>query len=51
MTIVERKNAILDKIEEMKEKGKDEEQAKATAEIAAIVEEVYNSDMEAIENV
>ena len=28
-----------------------EEQAKATAEIAAIVEEVYNSDMEVIENV
>ena len=29
----------------------EEEQAKATAEIAAIVEEVYNSDMEVIENV
>lgn len=29
----------------------DEEQAKATEEIAAIVEEVYNSDMEVIENV
>ena len=28
-----------------------EEQAKATAEIATIVEEVYNSDMEVIENV
>ena len=28
-----------------------EEQAKATAEIAAIVEEVYNSDLEVIENV
>ena len=28
-----------------------EEQAKATEEIAAIVEEVYNSDMEVIENV
>ena len=28
-----------------------EEQDKATAEIAAIVEEVYNSDMEVIENV
>ena len=28
-----------------------EEQSKATAEIAAIVEEVYNSDMEVIENV
>ena len=28
-----------------------EEQAKDTAEIAAIVEEVYNSDMEVIENV
>ena len=28
-----------------------EEQAKATAEIAAIVEEVYNSDMEVIKNV
>lgn len=29
----------------------EEEQAKATAEIAALVEEVYNSDMEVIENV
>ena len=29
----------------------EEEQDKATAEIAAIVEEVYNSDMEVIENV
>ena len=29
----------------------EEEQAKATEEIAAIVEEVYNSDMEVIENV
>lgn len=28
-----------------------EEQTKATEEIAAIVEEVYNSDMEVIENV
>lgn len=28
-----------------------EEQAKATEEIAAIVEEIYNSDMEVIENV
>lgn len=28
-----------------------EEQAKATEEIAAIVEEVYNSDVEVIENV
>ena len=28
-----------------------EEQAQATEEIAAIVEEVYNSDMEVIENV
>ena len=28
-----------------------EEQSKATKEIAAIVEEVYNSDMEVIENV
>ena len=28
-----------------------EEQAKATEEIAVIVEEVYNSDMEVIENV
>ena len=28
-----------------------EEQVKATEEIAAIVEEVYNSDMEVIENV
>ena len=29
----------------------EEEQAKVTEEIAAIVEEVYNSDMEVIENV
>ena len=29
----------------------EEEQAKATGEIAAIVEEVYNSDMEVIEDV
>ena len=29
----------------------EEEQAKATEEIAAIVEEVYNNDMEVIENV
>ena len=29
----------------------EEEQAKATAEIAALVEEVFNSDMEVIENV
>ena len=29
----------------------EEEQVKATEEIAAIVEEVYNSDMEVIENV
>lgn len=29
----------------------EEEQAKATEEIAAIVEEVYNSDVEVIENV
>lgn len=29
----------------------DNDQAKATEEIAAIVEEVYNSDMEVIENV
>lgn len=29
----------------------EEEQAKSTEEIAAIVEEVYNSDMEVIENV
>ena len=29
----------------------DEEQSKATKEIAAIVEEVYNSDMEVIANV
>ena len=29
----------------------EEEQAKATEEIATIVEEVYNSDMEVIENV
>lgn len=29
----------------------EEEQTKATEEIAAIVEEVYNSDMEVIENV
>lgn len=29
----------------------EEEQAKATAEMAALVEEVYNSDLEVIENV
>lgn len=29
----------------------EEEQAKATADIAALVEDVYNSDMEVIENV
>lgn len=29
----------------------EEEQAKSTEEIAALVEEVYNSDMEVIENV
>ena len=29
----------------------DEEQDKATAEMAALIEEVYNSDMEVIENV
>ena len=39
--------AILSEFQEVAQ----EEQAKATAEIAAIVEEVYNSDMEVIENV
>lgn len=29
----------------------EEEQAKATAEMAALIEEVYNSDLEVIENV
>ena len=38
---------ILSKFQEVAQ----EEQDKATAEIAAIVEEVYNSDMEVIENV
>ena len=39
--------AILSEFQEVAQ----EEQDKATAEIAAIVEEVYNSDMEVIENV
>ena len=39
--------AILSEFQEVAQ----EEQAKATEEIAAIVEEVYNSDMEVIENV
>ena len=39
--------AILSESQEVAQ----EEQAKATEEIAAIVEEVYNSDMEVIENV
>ena len=39
--------AILSEFQEVAQ----EEQAKATEEIAAIVEEVYNSDMEVIANV
>ena len=39
--------AILSEFQEVAQ----EEQAKATEEIAAIVEEVYNSDIEVIENV
>lgn len=39
--------AILSEFQEVAQ----EEQAKATEEIATIVEEVYNSDMEVIENV
>ena len=39
--------AILSEFQEVVQ----EEQAKATEEIAAIVEEVYNSDMEVISNV
>ena len=39
--------AILSELQEVAQ----EEQTKATEEIAAIVEEVYNSDMEVIENV
>ena len=39
--------AILSEFQEVAQ----EEQAKATEEIAAIVEEVYNNDMEVIENV
>ena len=39
--------AILSEFQEVAQ----EEQAKATEEIAALVEEVYNSDMEVIENV
>ena len=39
--------AILSEFQEVAQ----EEQAKATEEIAAIVEEVYNSDMEVISNV
>lgn len=42
-----RDSTILDELQALYE----EEQAKATEEIAAIVEEVYNSDMEVIENV
>ena len=42
-----RNYAILAELQSIYE----EEQAKATEEIAAIVEEVYNSDMEVIENV
>ena len=42
-----RNYAILSEFQEVAQ----EEQAKATEEIAAIVEEVYNSDMEVIENV
>lgn len=39
--------AILSEFQEVAQ----EEQAKATEEIATIVEEVYNSDLEVIENV
>ena len=39
--------SILDELQSIYE----EEQAKTTEEIAALVEEVYNSDMEVIENV
>ena len=39
--------AILSEFQEVAQ----EEQSKATEEIAVIVEEVYNSDMEVIENV
>lgn len=39
--------AILSEFQEVAQ----EEQDKATAEMAAIVEEVYNSDLEVIENV
>lgn len=39
--------AILSEFQEVAQ----EEQDKATAEMAALVEEVYNSDMEVIENV
>ena len=39
--------AILSEFQEVAQ----EEQTKATEEIAAIVEEIYNSDMEVIENV
>ena len=42
-----RDSTILDELQTLYE----EEQAKATEEIATIVEEVYNSDMEVIENV
>ena len=42
-----RDSTILDELQALYE----EEQAKATEEIAAIVEEVYNSDTEVIENV
>ena len=47
MTAPWRDYAILSEFQEVAQ----EEQAKATEEIAAIVEEVYNSDMEVIENV
>ena len=40
-------STLLDEFQALYE----EEQVKATAEIAAIVEEVYNSDMEVIANV
>ena len=42
-----RDSSILDEFQEVAQ----EEQDKATAEMAALVEEVYKSDMEVIENV
>lgn len=42
-----RDSAILEELQEVAQ----EEQDKATAEMAALVEEVYNSDLEVIDNV